>query len=142
MTTLDHCEVRITCGSHDEAATIADALVKAKLVACAHLVQISSVYEWRDVVEHDDEVLLISLANQLAMGLRNQRLLEETGYEASEWTSLGSYRVGANRGVAMAHFYLARSASQAEQGRKQAVEKGQKLDADLTGTVVSRFARF
>ncbi len=28
----------------------------------------------------DDEVLLISLANQLAMGLRNQRLLEETGY--------------------------------------------------------------
>ena len=28
----------------------------------------------------DDEVLLISLANQLAMGLRNQRLLEETAY--------------------------------------------------------------
>ena len=50
--------MRITCGSHDEAATIADALVKAKLVACAHLVPISSVYEWRDVVEHDDEVLL------------------------------------------------------------------------------------
>jgi 8-oxo-dGTP pyrophosphatase MutT (NUDIX family) len=39
-----------------------------------------------------------------------RELLEETGYEASEWTSLGSYRVGANRGVAMAHFYLARSA--------------------------------
>lgn len=39
-----------------------------------------------------------------------RELLEETGYEASEWISLGSYRVGANRGVAMAHFYLARGA--------------------------------
>jgi periplasmic divalent cation tolerance protein len=58
VTTLGHCEVRITCGSREEAATIADALVEARLVACAHLVPISSVYEWNDVVEHDDEVLL------------------------------------------------------------------------------------
>jgi periplasmic divalent cation tolerance protein len=58
MTTLGHCEVRITCGSRDEATTIADALVEARLVACAHLVPISSVYEWKQVVEHDDEVLL------------------------------------------------------------------------------------
>jgi periplasmic divalent cation tolerance protein len=58
VTTLDHCEVRITCGSSDEAATIADALVDAHLVACAHLTPIASVYEWKGVVEHDDEVLL------------------------------------------------------------------------------------
>ncbi len=50
--------MRITCGSRDEATEIADALVEANLVACAHLVPISSVYEWKDVVEHDDEVLL------------------------------------------------------------------------------------
>lgn len=61
MTTLDHCEVRITCGSRDEAATIADALVEARLVACAHLAPISSVYEWKGVVEHDDEVLLTAV---------------------------------------------------------------------------------
>ncbi|HSM65274.1 MAG TPA: divalent-cation tolerance protein CutA [Ilumatobacteraceae bacterium] len=58
MTTLGHCEVRITCGSREEAATIADALVDERLVACAHLASISSVYEWNGVVEHDDEVLL------------------------------------------------------------------------------------
>ena len=39
-----------------------------------------------------------------------RELLEETGYEASEWTSLGSYRVGANRGFGTAHFFLARGA--------------------------------
>ena len=58
MTTLGHCEVRITCGSPEEAAIIADALVEARLVACAHLAPISSVYEWKQVIEHDDEVLI------------------------------------------------------------------------------------
>jgi hypothetical protein len=33
--------------------------------------------------------------------------LEETGYEASDWTPLGSYRVDPNRGIAMGHLYLA-----------------------------------
>lgn len=33
--------------------------------------------------------------------------LEETGYEASQWLSLGTFRVGANRGLCTAHFYLA-----------------------------------
>jgi ADP-ribose pyrophosphatase len=41
-----------------------------------------------------------------------RELLEETGYEATEWINLGSYRVGASRGIAMAHFYLAREAYQ------------------------------
>jgi ADP-ribose pyrophosphatase len=41
-----------------------------------------------------------------------RELLEETGHEAAEWIDLGSYRVGASRGIAMAHFYLARDAHQ------------------------------
>jgi periplasmic divalent cation tolerance protein len=61
VATLDHCQVNITCGSHDEAAAIADALVNARLVACAHLTPIASVYEWKSVVEHDDEVLLTAI---------------------------------------------------------------------------------
>ena len=58
VTTLGHCQVSVTCGSRDEASAIADALVRERLVACAHLTPISSVYEWNDVVEHDEEVLL------------------------------------------------------------------------------------
>jgi ADP-ribose pyrophosphatase len=39
-----------------------------------------------------------------------RELLEETGYEAPDWVSLGKYAVDGNHGVATAHFYLARGA--------------------------------
>src|SRR5512132_1618558 len=39
-----------------------------------------------------------------------RELLEETGYEAPEWTSLGRYVVDGNRGCGVGHFYLARGA--------------------------------
>jgi 8-oxo-dGTP pyrophosphatase MutT (NUDIX family) len=37
-----------------------------------------------------------------------RELLEETGYQASEWIALGHYAVDGNRGAGTAHFYLAR----------------------------------
>lgn len=39
-----------------------------------------------------------------------RELLEETGYTAAEWIFLGQYRVDANRGAGLAHFFLARGA--------------------------------
>ena len=39
-------------------------------------------------------------------------------------------------------YYLARSASQIQQGRCERMDKGQTAEADLTGTVASRFAKF
>jgi len=39
-----------------------------------------------------------------------RELLEETGYCAPEWISLGQYQEDGNRGVATAHLYLARGA--------------------------------
>lgn len=39
-----------------------------------------------------------------------RELLEETGYEASEWIEIGAYPVEANRGVQTGHFFLARGA--------------------------------
>jgi ADP-ribose pyrophosphatase len=39
-----------------------------------------------------------------------RELLEETGYESTDWLPLGTYRVDPNRGVAMGHLYLARQA--------------------------------
>ena len=51
-------------------------------------------------------------------------------------------RKAAVEGKSLGVYYLARSASQAEQGRKQAAKKGQKLEADLAGTVASRFAKY
>ena len=39
-----------------------------------------------------------------------RELLEETGYEAPDWFSLGSYLVDPNRGIATGHLFLAREA--------------------------------
>ncbi len=39
-----------------------------------------------------------------------RELLEETGHEAPDWTSLGHYAADGNRGSGTAHFYLARGA--------------------------------
>lgn len=39
-----------------------------------------------------------------------RELLEETGYEAPDWISLGSYLVDPNRGIATGHLFLARNA--------------------------------
>ncbi len=39
-----------------------------------------------------------------------RELLEETGYESTDWVPLGTYRVDPNRGVAMGHLFLARNA--------------------------------
>ena len=36
--------------------------------------------------------------------------LEETGYTAEKWTSLGTFRVDGNRGAGTAHFFLAQQA--------------------------------
>lgn len=41
-----------------------------------------------------------------------RELLEETGYEASEWIELGHFPVDGNRGAGTAHLYLARGARQ------------------------------
>ena len=39
-------------------------------------------------------------------------------------------------------YYTARSKTQAEKGRKSEVEKNQKLEADISGTILTRFAKF
>ena len=47
---------------------------------------------------------------ELPLVAAQRELLEETGYEASEWTNLGYYRVDGNRGAGAGHFFLARNA--------------------------------
>lgn len=39
-----------------------------------------------------------------------RELLEETGYQAAEWTALGQFVVDGNRGCGTAHLFLARNA--------------------------------
>ncbi|MBN1661140.1 MAG: NUDIX hydrolase [Anaerolineae bacterium] len=52
-----------------------------------------------------------------------RELLEETGYEADEWISLGDYWVDANRGIARAYFFLARGAQHVAQPQSDDLEE-------------------
>jgi ADP-ribose pyrophosphatase len=49
--------------------------------------------------------------------------LEETGYEASEWTDLGTYQVDGNRGVAQAHLFLALGARRVTEPKADDLEE-------------------
>jgi ADP-ribose pyrophosphatase len=48
--------------------------------------------------------------NEDPLTAAQRELLEETGYEAADWTYLGGYAVDGNRGVGTAHLFLARDA--------------------------------
>ena len=57
-----------------------------------------------------------------------RELLEETGYTAGEWRALGAYRVDANRGSGMAHFFLARGAQRVAERDADDLEEQQLLE--------------
>lgn len=51
--------VYITCKSSAQAKRISSALLKAKLIACANMFPIQSMYRWKSKMMRDREVVLI-----------------------------------------------------------------------------------
>jgi periplasmic divalent cation tolerance protein len=83
-----HPDLRIAlCTVPDEtiAGQIADALVSEKLAACVNIIpSIMSVYRWKDVIEHGEELLLLIKTSEAVWPLLETRILELHPYELPE----------------------------------------------------------
>ena len=73
-----------TAGSPEEAESLADGLVRQKLVACAQLLPISSIYRWEGKVERDSEVLLLLKARADLYEEIESHILEHHSYDTPE----------------------------------------------------------
>jgi periplasmic divalent cation tolerance protein len=77
--------VLTTCGSLEEARSIAQTLVERQLAACVNIVpQIESVYRWHDEVETSTEWLLVIKTTAEAFDRLRESLSELHSYELPE----------------------------------------------------------
>src|SRR5437016_1878146 len=78
-----------TCGSAEEARTLASALVEEFLAACVNVVpQVESVYRWHGKVERASEWLLVIKTTAAKLPALQSRLKELHSYELPECIAL------------------------------------------------------
>ena len=81
--------VLTTCGSLEEARTLAQALVERQLAACVNIVpQIESVYRWQGKVETANEFLLVIKTTAGAFDNLRTTLTELHSYDVPECVCL------------------------------------------------------
>ncbi|MBD3231656.1 divalent cation tolerance protein CutA [Candidatus Dependentiae bacterium] len=51
--------IYITCATKEQAEKIAFLMLKSRLVACANIFPVNSLYWWNDKIENDNEFVLI-----------------------------------------------------------------------------------
>jgi periplasmic divalent cation tolerance protein len=74
--------VYITTGSEEEARLVAGTLIGEKLAACANIYPgITSVYEWKGEVQHDQEVVVIAKTTEAGFESLRKRVCEVHSYE-------------------------------------------------------------
>lgn len=72
----------ITCGSPDEAASIARTVVGERLAACANIIgAMRSVYWWQGKVSEDEETVLILKTTAERVGVLTERVKALHSYD-------------------------------------------------------------
>lgn len=76
----------VTCGSHDEAKKIAEALVVNRLAACVNVLpKMESCYRWEGAVRWDQEFLLIIKTTAKSLEKVRDKVLEKHSYDLPEF---------------------------------------------------------
>ncbi len=74
--------IYITCGSRDEAATIARVVVEERLAACGNIIDgVRSFYWWEGKVSEDEETVLILKTTPERVGALTERVKALHSYE-------------------------------------------------------------
>jgi periplasmic divalent cation tolerance protein len=74
-----------TCGTHDEALTIANSLIEARLAACVNVLPpVQSIYRWQGKIETAQEVLLIIKTTQERFSAVRDRITQLHTYDTPE----------------------------------------------------------
>ena len=81
--------VLCSCGDIEAARRIANALVEARLAACANIVPtVESVYRWREKIETANETLLLIKTTADSFAALSKKILELHSYETPEIIAL------------------------------------------------------
>ena len=85
----DKTVVLSTCGSEDEARSLAKALVEARLAACVNILPgVHSVYRWKGLVEEAGEWVLIIKTRRALLERLTTALCAAHSYELPEVLAL------------------------------------------------------
>ena len=70
-----------TCKDENEAKAIANECVKLKLAACGNYFPINSIYEWKENIENDNEIVLILKTNENKVNELKKKVEELHSYD-------------------------------------------------------------
>ena len=86
----DYVQVETTIDSRDAAAQLADAIVRRRLAACAHVIgPIRATYWWQDAVQEDEEWLVLFKTRKALVEELERALGELHSYEVPELLVFG-----------------------------------------------------
>jgi periplasmic divalent cation tolerance protein len=84
MNPATHCVAMTTCGNREAAEMLAGNIIRARLAACIQIFPITSFFEWKGEVQHEDEVLMLLKTRTAIYGALEKFISEHHEYEVPE----------------------------------------------------------
>ena len=86
---LEKMVVLCSCADLDSARRIANALVEARLAACASILpMVESIYRWREKIERANETLLLIKTTSACFAALQEKILALHSYDTPEIIAL------------------------------------------------------